>query len=171
VYKVYLAGSWARKDELCGMVPTFLKYGISVHSRWLWESAPAAASLTDVSQEYREYSAQVDIDDVATCDALILFSNGYGAEVKGGGRFFEAGYAYALSKPIITVGDREMIFQYLPEDELMYQVPDVYGAISLIGNWQLEIAQDEEREKTRASTIAYWKAEEAFQGSGKREVL
>ena len=148
---VYLAGSWHRKEELRPYADLFRRYGIDVLSRWLYEPASATSKINDLPQDYLEEAALRDIEDVYHADVLVLFSNGYDSAAVGGGRFFEAGLAFAQSKPIITVGEPEMIFQKLSEDELFYTVKSVHEAVSLVLNWQTEIAQYRFREKARES--------------------
>lgn len=153
MFKVYLAASWSRKNEIRGYIPLFDKYGIKVQSQWLFERAAATAKIHEVDDQYILDATMDDLDDIEQVDALILFSNGYDSKNVGGGRFFEAGIAFARNKPVITVGEPEMIFQKMPETELMYVVPDVYGAVSLILTWQNEILQEQFKAKARQDNI------------------
>jgi nucleoside 2-deoxyribosyltransferase len=153
VDKVYLAANWPRKDEIRGYVHLFKSYGITVQARWLYEKAPANTTLAEVDTQYLEKSARDDLEDIIESDAVILFSNGYGSRNVGGGRLFEAGFAHALNKPIITIGEPEMIFQKMPESELVYTVTDVHAALSLILTWQNELYQAKFRAEARQDNI------------------
>lgn len=147
---MYIAGSWGRQEELRKEEAIFNTFGVHVTSRWLHEPG----SVGTPTPEYLKRTAQDDIDDLDRSNVLVLYSNGRGSETIGGGRFFEAGYMFHRNLPIITVGEREMIFQYLSETDLVYQVDDTHGAITLLGNWELELAQlklhREEQQETRS---------------------
>lgn len=153
--KVYLAGSWSRKEELAEHIVTFHKYGIPVVSRWLNEPVSGDTELADIPDDYLISAAITDLHDLAACDVLILFSNGYGSENVGGGRFFESGIAYQQNKPVITVGDPEMIFQRMGEDELMYTCETLHDAITLVLTWQNELDQAHSRMEARRDNIAF----------------
>jgi nucleoside 2-deoxyribosyltransferase len=156
-YKVYLAGSWSRKNELAEYRERLAGYGIETVSRWLDESADASVELHEVTDEYLIASAKDDIEDIMSSHAFILFSNGYGYKSAGGGRFFEMGFAYSRSIPLITVGDEEMIFQKLsrdPVNDLFYTVPDFHACVSLLLNWANAYARDAYRKAERRANRA-----------------
>lgn len=62
-------------------------------------------------------AAAMDLIDVERADVLILFTNQKGTSFISGGRFVELGYAIAIDKRIIVVGDYENVFIHLPEIE------------------------------------------------------
>ena len=127
--KLYLAASFSRKYEIAANREHFLSYGFEVVSSWLDEDVPATTLAHQVDPKYSEEMAQVDIIEMDLADAMVFYSQGQGSRNVGGGRFFEMGYMYAQDKPIIVVGEREMIFQYIPT---IHVVDDTYGAISLL---------------------------------------
>lgn len=62
-------------------------------------------------------AAAMDLIDVERADVLILFTNQKGTSFISGGRFVELGYAIAIDKRIVVVGDYENVFIHLPEIE------------------------------------------------------
>lgn len=103
--KIYLAGAWSRREELRGYADDVGLLGLEeCVSRWLWveeqEDQPPEADL--------DRYAEMDIEDVRSCDLLVLFSGG-----GRGGRHVETGVALALGKPVLVVGERENIFHHL----------------------------------------------------------
>lgn len=121
-YSVYLAASFSRKEELSGYRERFEKMGIRVTSTWLDEPVPSHEHIGEQSFDYNRVQAEQDLIDIRDADVLILFSNGLNSATRGGGRFFEMGYAAAYGCPIIVVGEREIIFQFLPSVEVVETV-------------------------------------------------
>lgn len=112
--KVYLAATWSHKDRIDALIPLFEGWGHEVVSTWTKEKGLATQGLEEFSDTYHAIVSLRDLKEVGICEVLVLFSNGYGSRNKGGGRFFEMGFAAAHNKIIIVVGEHEMVFGYLP---------------------------------------------------------
>jgi hypothetical protein len=56
----------------------------------------------------------MDLVDIDRADAVLFFAEPHGSMNKGGGRYFELGYAYCRGLRCVAVGEREIIFLYLP---------------------------------------------------------
>ena len=112
--RVYLASRYSRKNEISKLVPVFGAHGISVGSRWLHEAESPDCKLSDFSSEFCREVAEVDLEDIEMCDAMVFFSEDPLIGTPRGGRHVEFGYALALRKEIYTVGLLENVFHYLP---------------------------------------------------------
>ena len=113
--RVYLAARFSRKNEIAKLVPTFGKYGISVGSRWLHETASPDVTLSDFTPEDLRDIAEVDLEDIEMCDVFVFFSEDPLIETPRGGRHVEFGFALAFGKRIAVIGPQENIFHYLPQ--------------------------------------------------------
>lgn len=112
---VYLAGQYARRDELRGMIPTLQNSGVNVTSRWLHEDANLNHSLTEFDPEWKRLTALKDYWDIQRADTLIFFAEEPEQQPRRGGRHVEFGMALALGKKILVVGGEENIFHYMPQ--------------------------------------------------------
>lgn len=102
--RVYLAARYSRREEIAGVREQLQARGLVVQARWLdglHDDAPNQLCAND------------DLDDLSECHALIAFTEERRAVATSGGRHFEAGYAYALGKPVIVVGPEENVFYSL----------------------------------------------------------
>lgn len=102
----YLAARFGRRAELEGYVPLFNKCGFDVTARWVY-GGEAGLTRTDI--------AVMDLNDVLAADCFILFTEEYKSLQPGGGRFVEFGYALALDKQVIVIGDYENVFTHHPD--------------------------------------------------------
>ena len=99
---VYIAAPYPFRDEAILVMNDLEAAGFVVTSRWL--KAP---------DELADEHARKDLADVAAADVLLAL-NPPGWESAGtGGRHVELGYAIALRKQIVLVGERSNIFHYL----------------------------------------------------------
>jgi nucleoside 2-deoxyribosyltransferase len=100
--KVYIAAPYPYREQAIRVMRMLETQGIDVTSRWL----KAPDTMTDEH-------ARKDLEDVARADVLLAL-NPDGWEEKGtGGRHVEFGYALALGKAIVLVGERSNIFHHL----------------------------------------------------------
>lgn len=165
-FGVYLAASFSRKDELKGYRDMFTRVGIRVTSSWLDEVAPAHEHIADQTDDYNAAHAQQNLADMEFSSALVLFSNGTNSVSRGGGRFFEMGYMAALSKPIITVGEPEIIFQYLPGQIAVATVEEALNVVLTMSaqkTWRWLREQDRVKVLRRDLQIAKAEAAETVQ--------
>lgn len=100
--KVYIAAPYPERTLAIKTMKRLEWQGCEVTSRWL----KGGDALTD------EW-ARNDLEDVARADLLLALNpEGY-SNVGTGGRHVELGYAIALNKAILLVGERTNIFHYL----------------------------------------------------------
>jgi nucleoside 2-deoxyribosyltransferase len=101
--KIYLAANFAARDALQSVKTLLEQMGAVVTSRWIDSAAfvPAVDAL-------------MDIQDISAADMLLLFVDQYGP-TSGRGKYFEFGYAYALGKQCILIGEaNNCVFFALP---------------------------------------------------------
>ena len=105
--KVYMCGPFGKKAELKKW-GEYLEQacGVEIVSRWLNGSHGSDQS---VSPFYLCQVAYDDIEDIERCDIVVAMIGQGGVS---GGRHWECGYAQALGKLIILVGQHENIFHH-----------------------------------------------------------
>lgn len=114
--KVYIAAPYGARAQAqwCAAHLT----GHEVTSSWLGGTRPVDESTTctapALSDEQAARYAERDLADVARSDVLILLTASIAQISAGGaasgGRHVEVGYALALGKPVIVVGEPENLF-------------------------------------------------------------
>ena len=119
--KIYLAGRYERREELCYYADILRKAGYGINSRWLngtHQLHPSPEKVDRITEDIPEEAcpfAQDDFEDVSNCHILILFSEKPGSFSGRGGRHVEFGIALALHKIILVVGPHENVFHRLPQ--------------------------------------------------------
>lgn len=113
--KVYLAAPFSWKTEIKKYRAELERNKITCVSTWLDEECSPNTKLSDISDNYSQNCALVDMNDIDICDVFILFTVSPEKPVVRGGRHFESGYAMALDKELVIVGPKENIFHYLPD--------------------------------------------------------
>lgn len=126
---IYLAARYSRREELCGYRSELEAMGHTVNARWLNGKHQISdggkpigdngeALVEDGSDDraaaLRQHFATEDLNDVFDCGLLIAFMEQPRSGHSRGGRHVEFGIALGLLKPIIAVGPRENIFNWLP---------------------------------------------------------
>lgn len=128
--EIYLAGPWARREEVREARKAFLAADISVNAQWLDVELKPNAGDTAESQAAAGYDmseeASRDLADIAMSDAMVVMNL-----EKSEGKAVEQGIALATRMPLIIVGKRTNVFQYLPE---VFLVDSVEEAVQLVRN-------------------------------------
>lgn len=105
--KYYLAARFPRREEMAriasqiGVADTLAK----CCARWVF-GGEEGLTRPDI--------ASLDLEDVKHAETVILFTHERGSQHSGGGRFVEFGYALALKKRCIVIGDYENVFISTP---------------------------------------------------------
>lgn len=119
--KVYIAGPYPLRDAAIALMHALEAEGFEVTSTWLRE-------IDILAHEH----AMVDLHDVARADVLVAL-NPAGWEEKGtGGRHAEFGYALALNKRIVLIGERSHIFHYLNHLVVIAEQANVAAALRAV---------------------------------------
>lgn len=146
--KIYLAGRYSRRLELCKYRHDLRSWGFEVTSRWLdgahqladdgtpigddGERLVEAGGGTEWPDDLRRKFAQDDRDDVFSAGRLIAFTEVPRTGGTRGGRHVELGMALAKGMDVHVVGYRENVFCWLPEVTFHYTWDDF---ISLVYDW------------------------------------
>ena len=104
--KIYLAAAYTRREELCDYRDTLIELGHVVTSRWL--RGPNVEA-----NEYSRFYAREDLQDIASAEMVISFTEPPQSLQARGGRHVEFGVALATGKMVAVVGYRENIFHWL----------------------------------------------------------
>jgi hypothetical protein len=117
--RIYIAARYARIAEMWDIRTRLQNAGHTVTSSWL-----------SGRHEENEASALLDLADIDSSEVVMVFTDPRGSKNSGGGRWFEAGYAYGRHKKIIFVGEPEIIFCHLR----IRLFADLTAAIAYLGD-------------------------------------
>jgi nucleoside 2-deoxyribosyltransferase len=126
--KIYLAARYDRRNEM-------EEYAFELESRlkqkvvstWHCLLVEPNIELEKHSNKMKQ-AAERDLEDLNKADCLILFSDERGSKNNGGGKDFEAGYAYGKGLEIISIGPYENVFHFL-EDVERYETFEHYVSV------------------------------------------
>lgn len=119
--RAYLAAPYAARERVAEYARDLVRVGIDVTASWLDEEHEINEGTTGAApalhpEEVARHAA-TDLDDIARCDVLVLFtaaSLGFDpADVASGGRHVETGYALAKGIPVLVIGEPENVFHRL----------------------------------------------------------
>lgn len=151
--KLYLAAPYAARDLIREhMAPQFVAAGHTITSGWLQASreinpghlgTSPASPLEDVM-----YHAGKDLEEVAAAQVLVHFTAGFLTarwphldsprfQLHSGGRHTETGYALALHRSVLIMGEPENIFQR----GLCHHCPTPLHALQILEEMD-ELAED-----------------------------
>ena len=117
--RIYLAGRYSRREELCEVRDYLTARDHQVVARWLDGNHQLVERgiSTEAGDAERARFAREDWEDMAAADWVISFTESPRAAPSRGGRHVEFGGALALRKRCIIVGPRENVFHHLPQVE------------------------------------------------------
>lgn len=128
--RIYPAGQYAKRERIKSFAQKLRAKGHEVTARWLNETLSPTVSMADVPEDDLRSFAVSDLRDIEDADILTLHAEPHDKQPPRGGRHFECGYAYALGKLILVIGDRENIFHLAPG---VVVVPDEDSALEVLG--------------------------------------
>lgn len=112
--KVYIGAPYPMIEYAKRVRTLLVRQGMQVTSRWLDGDAGEQSAW-----------AQHDLDDVRAADVLLAL-NPEGWENAGtGGRHVELGYAIALGKKVVLVGERTNVFHHLKQIKVIDDTEDI----------------------------------------------
>lgn len=122
--RVYIAAPWVDRDQVPAIVIVLESSGYTItHKWWVFEGEEE-----EVSWEFKQLCARLDVDGVRTADAVLLLNSS-----KSEGKATEQGLALAYGIPIVVIGDKAKrcnIFQTLP---VFHWVNDLQSALVKLG--------------------------------------
>jgi hypothetical protein len=156
--RIYLAGRYTRREELCGYRAQLEAAGHSVQARWLNGEHQIAddgkplgkcgealvegplrsgEALAEHGQSERAVSLRTsfaidDWEDVTGADCVISFTEPPRSKAGRGGRHVEFGIALGRGKRVVVVGYRENIFHWMPGVEFCATWQEAFNALSRV---------------------------------------
>ena len=129
--KVYLAGPYGARKTIAAYRDELHTIGIEVTSSWLAETTEindgTTGAATALPDEQVAKHAQADLFDVKRADLLVLFTAESVGTEGGGGRHVETGFALALNKPVLVVGEPENVFHRMGRSVFVF--PDWHATV------------------------------------------
>jgi hypothetical protein len=130
---IYLAAGFGRRLEIKALAARLRQsLDCCIVSRWLdcdsdddGTKAPEAVTQADIW-------ADICLEDVRKAQVLVCVAEP-GRAFSRGGRHFETGFAYAIGKSIIVLGEREHVFHMLPGT---LHVTDEAALILALKHWE-----------------------------------
>jgi nucleoside 2-deoxyribosyltransferase len=107
--KFYLAAKYDKRRELLPIATMLVLQGHELTGKWLNGSHDG----TDV--EAQSKYAALDLQHIDECETFVLFNLPIGCPDASSGRHVEFGYALAMGKQVLIVGDGNSIFKTLAE--------------------------------------------------------
>ncbi len=124
--RIYIAAPFKEQVLARGVMRQLEAHGYEITSTWLKED-----------DQLDDATARLDLADVARADVLLALNpQGY-ANSGTGGRHIEFGYALALGKQIVLVGDRTNLFHHLSS---VYKV-QIEGLLPVLESLKGEVAR------------------------------
>ena len=121
--RIYLCAPYAVRNELRMHAQELVNDGHECTSTWLTETHEihqgTLGTAADKGEDYAQFHAANDLEDVARSDMLIVWSwpaaekllfPGTDMGPNSGGRHIETGYALACGIPVVVIGPQENIF-------------------------------------------------------------
>ena len=108
---VYLAGPFSWREPLQVLADKLRERRLRVTSRWMTAHAPHGDDMAAYTETELAAYGMDDLADIRASDALVLVNPKTAGG--GGGRWTELGYALALRKKVVLVGERSNPFGYL----------------------------------------------------------
>jgi hypothetical protein len=110
--RVYLAGRFERREELCAIARELQLAGWTVTSSWLFTDSSLGSDALACGGRATEIAA-MDLRDLRQAELCISFTEHPGGPLGRGGRHFELGAATVLGLRTLLVGPREHVFHCL----------------------------------------------------------
>lgn len=119
--KVYIAAPYPMRATAIELMTKLEALGVTVTSSWL-----------RAEDEMNDKYARLDLADVRRADALVAMNPAAWHNTGTGGRHVELGYALALKRPVVLLGDPSNIFHHLDDIRRLPQHVDVADLLSAL---------------------------------------
>lgn len=120
---IYLAAPYKRRAEVLQLAAYLKDDGITTSSRWAYWTE---------EEHTEELNALKDLADIQRAGAFVLLNPKEWLTEGQGGRHVEFGFAHAIGKPILIVGERTNVFHYLPGVAQYPTLQQNYGLVRAI---------------------------------------
>jgi nucleoside 2-deoxyribosyltransferase len=116
--RAYLAAPYAARAQVRRFAEELEAIGYQVTSTWLTEETEikpgTVGAATELSDQDVSLHADTDFADIRRSDVLVLITESValleGGNATSGGRHVETGFALALGKAVLVVGQAENVF-------------------------------------------------------------
>lgn len=115
---VYLAAHFSRKNEVRAAAKELKELGIDVVSTWHREKIASNSVMHANNARTWRKNALSDLNELCDCTHFVLFSMGPHKKFSRGSHCWEAGFASARGVKCLVVGERQVIFHYLPGEKI-----------------------------------------------------
>lgn len=140
--RAYLAAPYAARAQVRVYAKELEDIGYQVTSTWLTEEhaieSGTVGAATALSDEDISKHADTDFADIRRSDLLVLLTESaselVGGTATSGGRHVETGFAIALGKPVLVVGEAENVFH---RSRFVDVVPDWHAAVLFLAYQRL----------------------------------
>ena len=129
--KIYIAAPWQKRYRAQEIMRLLEAEGHTVTSTWLKQDDALPSTTNDPVAN--DGYATLDLDDVAQADMLVALNPPDFEYAGTGGRHVEFGYAIALKKRIVLIGQRSNIFHWLQHVVVYEHVIDFLLAMASKG--------------------------------------
>lgn len=126
--RIYLAASFARREEMQERAATLRAMGYVVTSRWIDGGHEAENGISAADPNHVGF-ANEDLQDIEDAHVLIAFTEPPNTRFGRGGRHVEMGFALGIGNIVIVVGHRENIFTILPDIIFIEDFSEIEGAL------------------------------------------
>lgn len=137
---IYMAGRYARREELRAAALELEQLGHRVTSRWLFVDSSVPKGPLEPHGRATDI-ARMDFEDLRQADLCLAFTEPPDGPQGRGGRHVEVGIALALGLRVVLVGPREHVFHCLPEIETCMSWDE---ARALLGSPESELGLERE---------------------------
>src|SRR6266436_4671730 len=111
--RIYLAASWAAKDHMRWIARQLISRGHKITSSWIYSNHTTGIQARDVEDNLWPSSegALENANNIMASDLVAVFTD---IPSTTGGYHVEFGIALGLRKAVVVVGNRNNIFQAIP---------------------------------------------------------
>lgn len=132
--KVYLAAPFEQRESMLCLKDLLVSYGIVVTSTWLTPADGNENNMATMGSKFHEcrMRAVKDMEDIRQADYFILYKPKELHRVPTtGGHHVELGFCLGIGKPIIILGARENVFNYLPGIQVVTTEQDLLETLNV----------------------------------------
>lgn len=116
--KIYLTSRYQDHPLMRDWRAVLELMGHDVTSRWIEGKHSADEDVPDYGDQRRRFAME-DLEDIDAADAIVANSDPEIFRTSHGGRHVELGYALARGKKIFLVGERENVFHWHSDVEVL----------------------------------------------------
>ena len=129
--KIYLASRFSNRFELRKIRDFLTMAGHEITSRWIDVDTRPSDNSEELKKFWMKW-AKIALFDLIYSELLILYTMGCDKNPSRGGKRFEEGFAFACNYPIIVVGPKLIVFDYLDTPKYCDKWDECFEILSTI---------------------------------------